>query len=297
MTPPKGRGAAWTEERGTSDEGRRRSEGGMGRRAGPRRRKANTLHAEWTKLRTVAGPAWLLAATVVLTMAVSAAATAAVKCPSGIACPVDTTKLSLTGIQFGQAIVAILAVLAISGEYSTGMIRTTLTAMPRRSAVLAAKAVILGGLVLAAGTIAVGGSLLAGRILLPGHGFTAARGFPLLSLAHGPTLRAAVGSVLYLALTALLSLGVATAVRDSAAAIGVVLGLFYLSPIVAVAVSSPHWHNRIERYAPMNAGLTIQDTIGLHDLPISPWGGLGVLAAWAAAALLAGGLLLRLRDA
>jgi len=308
------------------DEGRRRLQGApeahskQSRRAGPRGRiGSTTLHAEWTKLRTVAGPAWLLAATAVLTVAVSTAATAAVRCPSGIACPVDTTKLSLTGVQFGQAIVAILAVLAISNEYSTGMIRTTLVAMPHRSAVLAAKAVIVGGLVLAAGTIAVGGSLLAGRILLPGHGFTAARsvlgsvlagryilpgngftkvnGALALSLGDGPTLRAAAGSVLYLALIALLSLGVATAVRDSAVAIGVVLGLFYLSPIVAVAVSSPHWHNRIERYAPMNAGLTIQDTIGLHGLAISPWGGLGVLAAWAAGALLAGGLLLRLRDA
>jgi ABC-2 type transport system permease protein len=257
-----------------------------------------TLHAEWTKLRTVAGPAWLLAATVVLTVAVSAAATAAVRCPSGIACPVDTTKLSLTGIEFGQAVVAILAVLAISGEYSTGMIRTTLTAMPGRSAVLAAKAVILAGLVLAAGAIAVAGSLLAGRVILPGHGFTAARGFPLLSLAEGPTLRAAAGSVLYLALIALLSLGIATAVRDSAVAIGVVLGLLYLSPIIlAVLVHSPVWSHRLERYAPMSAGLTIQDTTGLRSLPISPWGGLGVLAAWAAAALLAGGLLLRLRDA
>src|SRR5450759_2286575 len=117
------------------------------------------------------------------------------------------------------------------------MIRTTVVAMPRRSGVLAAKAVIVGGLVLAAGTFAVGGSLLAGRILLPGHGFTAARGFPLLSLAHGPTLRAAAGSVLYLALIALLSLGIATAVRDSAAAIGVVLGLFYLSPLCLLSTS------------------------------------------------------------
>jgi ABC-2 type transport system permease protein len=256
------------------------------------------LHAEWTKLRTVAGPAWLLAATVVLTVAVSAAATAAVRCPSGTVCPVDTTKLSLTGIQFAQAVVAILGVLAISGEYSTGMIRLTLTAMPGRSAVLAAKAAVLAGPVLAAGALAAAGSLLAGRILLPGHGFTAARGFPLLSLADGPTLRAAVGSVLYLLLVALLSLGIATAVRDSAVAIGVVLGLFYLSPILAaVMAGSPVWYHRIERYAPMNAGLTIQDTTGLHSLAISPWGGLGVLAAWTAAALLAGGLVLRLRDA
>ncbi len=257
----------------------------------------DTLHAEWTKLRTVAGPAWLLAGIVAATMAVSAAATAAARCPSGTACPVDTTKLSLTGIQAGQAVVAILAVLAISGEYSTGMIRITLAAMPRRSAVLAAKAVLLAILVLAAGAIAVGGSMLAGRILLPGHGFTAARGFPLESLADGPTLRAAAGSVLYLVLIALLSLGIATLIRDSAAAIGVVLGLLYLSPIILGVVSDPVWSHRLERYAPMSAGLTIQDTTGLRGLPISPWGGLGVLAAWAAAALLAGGLVLRLRDA
>ena len=257
----------------------------------------NALHAEWTKLRTVVGPAWMLAATIAATVGVSAAATAAVRCPSGIACPVDTTKLSLTGIEFGQAVVAILAVLVISGEYSTGMIRTTLAAMPRRSAVLAAKAVIVGGLVLAAGTIAVGGSLLAGRILLPGHGFTAARGFPLLSLAHGPTLRAAAGSVLYLVLIALLSLGAATAVRDSAAAVGVVLGLLYLFPIIASAVTDPHWRRHLEQIGPMSSGLAIQATTGLRSLPISPWAGLGVLAAWAAAALLAGGLLLRLRDA
>jgi len=93
----------------------------------------------------------------VLTVAVSTAATAATRCPSGIACPVDVTKLSLTGVEFGQAVVAILGVLTIGSEYSTGMIRTTLTAMPRRPAVLAAKAAIVSGLVLAAGTIAVAG--------------------------------------------------------------------------------------------------------------------------------------------
>jgi ABC-2 type transport system permease protein len=256
------------------------------------------LCAEWTKLRTVPGTIWLLVATIAATVAVSAAATAATRCPPGIACAVDTAKLSLTGVEFGQAVVAILAVLAISAEYSTGMIRITLTAVPRRSAVLAAKAAIVGGLVLAAGTIGVAGSLLAGRLILPGRGFTAARGFRLLSLADGPVLRAAAGSVLYLALIALLSLGIAAGVRDSAAAIGVVLGLLYLAPIIAAAVAgNPHWQQRIERYAPMNAGLAIQATTGLRSLPITPWGGLGVLAAWAAAALLAGGLLLRLRDA
>jgi ABC-2 type transport system permease protein len=256
----------------------------------------DALHAEWTKLRTITGPAWLLIATVAATVAVSAAVSAAVRCPAGVACPVDTAKLSLTGIQVGQAVVAVLAVLVISGEYSTGMIRTTFAAMPHRVTVLGAKAAILSGLVLAAGSLAVLGSVLTGRLILPGHGFTAARGFPLLSLADGPVLRAAAGSVLYLTLIALLSLGIATAVREPAVAIGIVLSLLYLAPVIAPLLSQ-HWERRVEQVAPTTAGLTIQATTGLRSLPISPWGGLGVLAAWAAAALLAGGLILRLRDA
>ena len=146
-------------------------------------------------------------------------------------------------------------------------------------------------------TIAVAASLLAGRLLEPGNGFTSRHGFIPLSLTDGPTLRAAVGSVLYLALIALLSLGAATALRDSAAAITVVLGLLYIFPILGDVVLNPVWQHRIERWAPMNAGLAIQATRNLGTLPIGPWPGLGVLAAWAAAALLAGGLLLRLRDA
>jgi len=254
------------------------------------------LHAEWTKLRTVADAGWLLLAVVALTVAVSAAAAATVTCTSA-RCNYDAAKLSLMGIQVSQAIVAILAVLAISGEYSTGMIRTTLTAMPRRATALAAKAAVLAGLTMAAGTIAVLASVLAGRLILPGNGFTLAHGYPPLSLADGPTLRAAAGSVLYLVLIALLSLGIAAAVRDSAAAIGAVLGVLYLLPIIGSMIRDPDWQRLLWKISPMNAGLAIQVTTDLTDLPLSPWAGLGVLAAWAAAALLTGGLLLRLRDA
>ena len=258
---------------------------------------ACALHAEWTKLRTVRGPAGLLAALVTLTIAVSVLATAPVSCPAGTACSVDEAKLSLTGIQAGQAIVAVLAVLAISSEYSTGMIRVTLAAMPRRATVLAAKAALLAGLVLAVGAVAVAGCVLAGRLILPGHGFDPAHGFALLSLANATVLRAAVGSALYLALIALFSLGISTMVRDSAVAIGIVLALLYLFPIVANVVTNETWHRHLEQIGPMTAGLAIQATTDLSSLPISPWAGLGVLAAWAGGALLAGGLLLRLRDA
>lgn len=254
------------------------------------------LHAEWTKLRTVAGPAWLLLAAATLTTALSWLAVAATTCPAA-GCTVDATKLSLTGVQLGQAVIAVLAVLTVGTEYSTGMIRTTLTAMPRRSAVLTAKAAVLTCGVLVAGAAGVLGSVLAGRLILPAKGFTLARGYPSPSLADATTLRAAAGSVLYLALIALLSLGIATLVRDSAAATGTVLGLLYLVPILLGVINDATWRRHIQQIAPSNAGLAIQNTIGLHNLPISPWAGLCVLAAWAAGALLAGGGLLMLRDA
>ena len=256
----------------------------------------DAVAAEWTKARTLASTGWLLLAAVILTVTVSAAVAGAVTCPAGN-CAEDPAKISLTGIYLGQAVVAIMAVLMISGEYSTGMIRVTLAAIPRRAAVLVAKAVVLTGLVLAAGVVAVLASVLAGHLILTGHGIDPAHGYPSLSLASASVLRAAVGSDLYLALIALLSLGIATAVRDSASAVGVVLGLLYLFPIVGAVRGGSHLGRLSQQVGPMTAGLAIQATTGLRDLPVSPWAGLGVLAAWAAAALLAGGLLLRLRDA
>jgi len=257
----------------------------------------DALHAEWTKLRTVSGPGWLLLGVVALTIGLSVAAVGATHCPAGAQCAVDPTKLSLTGIQFGQAVVAVLAVLTICNEYSTGMIRVTLTAMPRRELVFAAKAIVVTGLVLVAGALAAGGSVLAGYLILPGHGFTAARGFHVVSLSYGPTLRAVVGSALYLGLIALLSLGIAAMIRDSAVSIGAALGVLYLFPIILAFVTNATWQHRLERWTPTVAGLNIEATTGLRGLPISPWGGLGVLAIWAGVALLAGGSVLRFRDA
>ena len=255
----------------------------------------HALHAEWTKQRTLASTPWLLLAAAALTIAVSAAAAAATRCPSG-GCAVDPAKISLTGIYLGQAIVAVLAVLTVSGEYSTGMIRLTLAATPGRVTVLAAKAAIVAGLTLAAGSIAVLASLLAGGLILPGHGIGPSRGYPSLSFSNESVLRAGCGSVIYLVLVALLSLGAAAVLREAAAAIGVVLGLLYLFPIIAAAGNATV-SRHLQQIGPMTAGLAIQATTGLNSLPISPWAGLGVLAAWATGALLLGGLLLHRRDA
>ncbi|RVX47494.1 ABC-2 type transport system permease protein [Nonomuraea polychroma] len=254
------------------------------------------IHAEWTKLRTMPGPGWLLAGMVVLTVSMSAVAAGAVTCGSA-GCGHDATRLGLMGVQLGQAMVALLAVLAVCGEYSTGLIGTSLTAMPRRATMLAAKASVLTGLTLVAGTVAVLGCVLAGRLLLPGSGFTAAHGYAPLSLADGPTLRAAAGSVLYLGLIALLSVGVAIAVRDSATATGVVLSLLYLFPLAIHMVGDEEAQRFLWSISPTNAGLAIQATTDATLLPLGPWAGLGVLTVWAFAALLTGWVLLRRRDA
>ena len=252
-----------------------------------------TMRAEWTKLRTLPGTAWLLLGTVVLIVGASAAIAAATHQSTRGG---DPTKLALSGIDLGQAVVAVLAVLAISEEYGTGMIRVTLTAMPRRLALLAAKAANVTALTLVVGVLAVAGCLLAGRFMLPSAGFNTAHGYPLVSITHNPTLRAAAGSVLYLVLIGLIALGVATAIRDTAVSIGAVLALLYLPPLLAQVVSDP-LRRHIQQIAPMTAGLAIQSTTNLRSLPISPWAGVSVLAAWAGVSLLIGGLLLRLRDA
>jgi ABC-2 type transport system permease protein len=256
---------------------------------------SDALRAEWTKLRTLPSTGWLLAGAAGVTITVSAIVAALFHLNTGSTA--DPAKLSLTGVQIGQAVIAVLAVLAVSEEYGTGMIRTTLAAMPRRHVLLAAKGVNLTGLTLLAGLIAVAGCLIAGRLLLPSAGINPAHGYALVSLSHGTTLRAAAGSVLYLVLIALLALGVATAIRDTAASVGAVLGLLYLPPIAAQIVQDPTWQRHLEQIAPMTAGLAIQATTNLRSEPIAPWSGLGVLAAWAAAALLIAGLVLRLRDA
>ena len=212
----------------------------------------------------------------------------------GTGTPIERTLLGAFG---GLIAVIVVAAMFITAEYRRGLIRVTFTALPRRTTVLAAKAGTIAALVLAAGAIAVLGAWVAGRFILPSRGFTPAHGYPPLSLGDGPVLRAAAGSVLYLALIALLSLGAAVVVRDAALAIGAVLGLLYAFPIVTVVLGSSDAARHIQQIAPMTAGLAIQATTSLRSLPIGPWAGLGVLAAWAAAALLAGGLLLHLRDA
>jgi ABC-2 type transport system permease protein len=251
------------------------------------------VRAEWLKVWSDPGTGWVLGALVALSVAVSAVAISAARCPAA-ACGQDPAKIGFTGVYLGQAVAALAGVLAIGNEYGTGMIRVTLTAMPRRITVLAAKALVLTGLVLAASALAVGASMLVGSLILPGHGFTSARGFDLVGVVAW---QASFRTTLYLTLVAAISLGVTAAVRDSAAAIGTALGLLYLFPIAESLVSDQTIQRRLSQIGPMAAGLDAQASTGLRGLPLTPWQGLGVVALWAAGALVLGGLVLSRRGA
>ncbi len=254
----------------------------------------HALRAEWTKFRTVAGPWWLLGGVVALTVAVGAPAASAARCPSAT-CGVDPATASFTGLYPAQAVAAVAGVLAIGNEYSTGLVKLSLTAMPRRLTWLFAKAAVLTAPALIAAALAVAGAALAGRLILPGRGFTPAHGYA--SLSSATDVRAAAGAVVYLALVTLLSLGVAAAVRDPAAAGGLVLGVLYLFPLAAAVIANPPLTRHLEQVGPLPAGLDAQATTGLGRLPLTPWQGLGVVALWAAGALLLGALAVKYRDA
>jgi hypothetical protein len=184
----------------------------------------------------------------------------------------------------GWATVLVLGALSMGAEYGTGTVRTTLTAIPRPATGIAAGTAILA-------------SLATARWILPANGFTPEAGYPLLSLTDSPTLRAAFGSTLCLILIAFLGLGLAVLLRDSAAAITTGLGILYVVPLMSDLLGSPTWKDRLERWAPMPAGLAIRATKDLTRLPIGPWPGLGVLAAYALGVLLVGGAIFARRDA
>jgi hypothetical protein len=262
---------------------------------------SGAVRAEWTKLRTLPSSWLLLTAAVVLTVVVGAAAVSAVgvgECASAAAaCPHDTVKLSLTGVWLGQAAALVLGALTMGAEYGTGTIRTTLTAIPRRATVLVSKATVLVATTATAGAVGVFASLVVGRLFLPDKGFTPEAGHPFLSLTDGSTLRATLGSVLCLTLIALLGMGLAALFRDTAGAITAGLGLLYVVPLLAPLLGDPTWQDRLERWAPMPAGLAVQATRDLALLPIGPWAGLGVLTAYAIGLLAVGGVLFRVRDA
>src|SRR5262249_57859749 len=209
------------------------------------------VHMEWTKLRTMPGTAWWLLGAVGLILGLGAFVMLSVDVDQCLPhCDLDTARLSLSGVYLGQLAVVAVGALAVTGEYDTMMIRSTLGAAPRRLTVLAAKLAVVTTVVLGCGLVTVLGALAAGRGILLRHGFTAANGYLPLSLAAEPVRRAYPGTVLYLALVAVLSLGVGAALRHTAGTVSAVVGLLYVLPIAAQFMTNPVSQARVERYSP-----------------------------------------------
>jgi ABC-2 type transport system permease protein len=270
-----------------------------GQRAGLRQ----AVRAEWTKLRSLRGTTLASAATVGLTVMLSAFTCAAVSTAGGPGGDEDVVFLSLSGVYLGQVPMVALAVMAVATEYTTGMIRTTLVANPRRGTVLAAKLLVTGTIAAGVGLVASVGSFLAGQSILPGNGFTAANGYPPATLAQGPALRAVAGTALYLTLLALLSLGIGAILRHSAGAVTTMLVLLYL-PLIAATFLPSGAREALLKAAPMTAGLAVQVTTpdlelvaGQGSEPIGPLAGIGLLASYTAVTLLLAFWLMARRDA
>lgn len=199
----------------------------------------------------------------------------------------DPTQMSLRGLFLAQLAVGVLGVLFITGEYATGMIRASLTAVPHRWPVLLAKAVVLAVVTFIVCTV---GSLAA--FLVGQAGLNANHLGVGLGSAHA--LRAVIGGGLYLTAVALLALGCGVAIRSTGGAIAALFGLLLVLPILGQALPSS-WA-KVNEYLPMNAGMQIMRT-RTDPASLGPWTGIGVLALWALAALVVGFVVLERRDA
>lgn len=252
------------------------------------------LRSEWIKLRTLRSTWWAAGVTVALMAGIAALAAWGLSSAGGDAgMGAGAGVLAVTiGHAFAQLAVGVLAVLVISGEYSTGMIRSTFAASPRRLPVYLAKALMV---LIVAAVIALVGTVLAVAFAQP---LLSSAGMGI-DFSSEDQLRAVAGQVAYLVLVALFAFGVGALVKNSAAGIVVVVGTLFALPIVVQIVASLtqlEWLGDVYEYLPSVAG---QQMIMLGEVPdggLGPLGGLLVLGGYALVALVVGGLAVARRD-
>jgi ABC-type transport system involved in multi-copper enzyme maturation permease subunit len=248
------------------------------------------LRSESFKLRSVRSTRWTLLAAVVAN--VMLAALAAVLLPGRLSgqdlASVDSVRLALAGLHLSQIAIGVLGVLAITSEYSTGMIRATLAAVPRRRMLLAAKALSFAATALVVGIGACFAAYFAFQAFLSGG--------PLKSSITEPGVaRAVAGGGGYLAVLGLLGLGLGAVLRSSAGAIATLFGLLFV-PVILLDMLPSGWRTTIGPYLPMNAGDAMY-TLHREAGGLSPAAGLGVLGLYTAIALATGFILINHRDA
>jgi ABC-2 type transport system permease protein len=256
------------------------------------------LISEWTKLRSVRSTVWTLIAFVVvtvgLTVLISLAINGAWTGPHSsdrdatvIADPVGAI-LGLS-LALGQLTICVLGVMVITTEYSTGVIRASLLAVPRRLPMLAAKAVVFAVLIAVLAEIIVIASFFVGTAILHSH-ISVALGDP------GVT-RSVLGAGLYLIVLGLFALGVGGIIRHTAGGVSAVIGIVLVLPIIGALLPSGTVYDHINAYLPTNAGQLIAHVHRDSGDLLGPWQGFGVLGLYAAVALVVAGILLKRRDA
>ena len=294
------------------------------------------IASEFTKIRSVRSTYWTLAALLVVSIGIGAAITggSAANFSHNLAnkAGFDATQTSLVAFfEIGQLIIAVIAAMAITSEYSTGMIRTSLTAQPRRGTVYAAKAIVLTSLTLIVSLVTSFIAFFVGQALLSSSGVSASlfhsvtipQNANVTCPQQGPgggggglppgckvvfsgtdvispttVLLAIIGCALFVTLVAILAFGIGAIVRHTAGAIAIAIAVLFIIPVLEHALPD-NWHFDIMRFLPDAANQVVSVTIGNNTNPHlwSAWPQLGVTALWAAALLAAGAYLFRTRDA
>jgi ABC-type transport system involved in multi-copper enzyme maturation permease subunit len=255
------------------------------------------MRAEWTKIRSVRSTVWTLLIFVVVCIGLTALITwltashwtgphAASRDASVISDPVSF--ILGTGVGLGQLAIAVLGVLVMTTEYSTGVIRASLLAVPRRLPMLAAKAVVFAILLIVVTEIVAFCSFFVGSAILHAH-------VPV-SLGDSGVARAVLGAGLYLTVLGLFALAIGTMIRHTAGAIATAIGVVFVLPILSGLLPG-NWGAHINAYLPEQAGTLITHTHEQSGDLLSPWQGFGVLCIWTALLLAVAAYLLHRRDA
>jgi len=248
------------------------------------------LRSEWTKIRSVRSTIWTLALTFLITLGLGALLSLLTnnnfqEFAGDRSTPFDATGTAFSGIILGELAIIVFGVLAIGNEYSSGMIRVSLAAVPQRGTLLTGKAVVLGTLALAVALVTAFVTFFVGQSLLGGHSTT---------IGSPHVLRAVFGAALYLTMLCLFAAGVTAMLHNQTLALGVLVPFFFLlSPILSAVPKV----KTLAHYFPDYAGSRMLLVYEQSGQPYGPWSGFFICLGWTLAALVGGALVLKNRDA
>ncbi len=229
--------------------------------------------SEWTKFRSLRSTIYTLLTAVALMVGIGALFTAISADQAGGLEPGQTAvSTSLTGTFFAQLAVGVLGILLITGEYSTGMIRSSLAVVPRRLPMLWAKAAVFAATVFVTMLIASATAFFVGQAVLGGRGMAA-------SLSDPGALRSVVGAALYVTVAGLTALALGALLRNTAAAVTTFVAVFFVLPPLTLLLPTS-LTDRFVQYLPSNAGGVLTGSAGVAH-PLAPWTGFSVMCGYA----------------